>query len=520
MLGFDSYSKSIIGSIVEQRIRLFLTKRKIINIPVFKTVSKSDSITIGLIGEKLFEFFKFETGDLFYYYAFSSILLNTPDYNFLINDDAESLKKAEDNLKAMFNKILQDFFEGETPDENNQTDNSKLFNFIKDPKYQRDLPPFKAKLTDDQLDKQNVKDKYLPLFADVLSKNFDGKQKLIYEMPQPFYVDFFYRPKGDNPPFKYVSNGDGYESIQNNKTAPFPVTNKDLFNRGARLMFNLTSGITQPTDSSDNVSGFNYYPLQPSRFLPFFSAQTGKTSPSKFVKDYPLPFLSTNVSKNVGKSNVFETTNSPTSTESPVYGPTFLYGVVRKIQQGKTQKNLKTDPVHWIRDAAGYGFKKGIVIGVDAADSQDLDKHYFYALKYAVDKGTLNYPKSFKWNELMWSKSLVCFDYLPESNPPEMYAYFPMIIAEYVSESGEDDETIISKLLETKEVQFFNYVIDKTKITEKETSLVDIIIKNEKGHGALGKANISLLFDNTTIKIQEEKLDNMLLKLINFDEET
>ncbi len=110
MLGFDSYSKSIIGSIVEQRIRLFLTKRKIINIPVFKTVSKSDSITIEQIGGKLFEFFKFETGDLFYYYAFSSIFLNTPDYNFLINDDAESLKKAEDNLRAMFDKILQDFF--------------------------------------------------------------------------------------------------------------------------------------------------------------------------------------------------------------------------------------------------------------------------------------------------------------------------------------------------------------------------------------------------------------------------
>lgn len=506
MLGFDSYSKSIIGSIVEQRIRLFLTKRKIINIPVFKTVSKSDTATIGPIGNKLFEFFKAETDDLFYYYAFSSILLNTPDYNFLINDDAESLKKAEDNLKFLFNKILEDFFEGESPDQNNQVDNSKLFNFIKDPKYQRDLPPFKAKLTKGQLDAQKLDG--IPLFADVLSKNFDGKQKLIYEMPQPFYVDFFYRSKGNDPLLKYVSDGDGYKSTENYPTVPFQVTNKDLFNRGARLMFNLTSGITQPTGPADSYDNFNYYPLVPSRFLPFFSQQTGNTSPSKFVKDYPLPFLSANVPKKVGKNNVVETTNRPTSVESPVYGPTFLYGVVRKIQNGNDAKNLKTDSAHWIRDTKYVN------------NSESLDKHYFYALKDAVDKD-LNYSKFFKWNELMWSKSLVCFDYLPNSSPPEMYAYFPMIIAEYVSESGENDETIINKLLKTEEVQFFNYVIDKTKITEKETSLVEIIIKNETGHGAAAtNDNISLLFDNTTIKIQEEKLDKMLLKLINFDEET
>jgi len=508
MLGFDSYSKSIIGSIVEQRIRLFLTKRKIINIPVFKTVSESDSVTIGLIGEKLFEFFKAETGDLFYYYAFSSILLNTPDYNFLINDDAESLKKAEENLRDMFDKILLDFFEGESPDQNNQVDNSKLFNFIKEPKYQRDLPPFKAKLTKEQLNVQKLDG--IPPFADVLSKIFvkDSKQKLIYQMPQPFYVDFFYRYKGEDqellkyePLLKYVSSGDGIGVTEDPATA-FDVANTGLFNRGARLMFNLTSGITQPTGSTDSFDLFNYYPLQPSRFLPFFSAQINNISPPKFVRDYPLPFLSTNVPRITGKSSVFETTNRPTSGESPVYGPTFLYGVVRKIQNGNGAKPLKE--VHWIKDKDGY-----------ATSKDSLDKHYFYALKSAGA-----YPEFKKWNELMWSKSLVCFDYLPESNPPEMYAYFPMIIAEYVSESGEDDETIISKLLETKEVKLFNYVIDKTKITEKETSLVDIIIKNEKGHGALGKANISLLFDNTTIKIQEEKLDNMLLKLINFDEET
>ena len=515
MLGFDSYSKSIIGSIVEQRIRLFLTKRKIINIPVFKTVSKSDTATIVPIGDKLFEFFKGETADLFYYYAFSSILLNTPDYNFLINDDAESLKKAEDNLRAMFDKILQDFFEGKAPDENNQgeqVDNSNLFNFIKDPKYQRDLPPFKTRLKGTQLDKQNFKD--VPLFADVLSKTSVDNQKLIYEMPQPFYVDFFYRYKGEDqellkyePLLKYVSSGDGIGDPLNPATA-FDVANTGLFNRGARLMFNLTSGITQPTGSTDSFDLFNYYPLQPSRFLPFFSAQINNISPPKFVRDYPLPFLSTNVPKLVGKNKngVVETTNRPTSGESPVYGPTFLYGVVRKIQNGNGAKPLKE--VHWIKDKDGY-----------ATSKDSLDKHYFYALKSAGA-----YPEFKKWNELMWSKSLVCFDYLPESNPPEMYAYFPMIIAEYVSESGEDDETIISKLLETKEVKLFNDLINTDKISEQPTSLVSIVETNEKN-------NIKKLFEIAEIKnepgekidpikTQEEKLDNMLLKLINFDEET
>jgi len=535
MLGFDSYSKSIIGSIVEQRIRLFLTKRKIINIPVFKTVSKSDTATIVPIGDKLFEFFKGETADLFYYYAFSSILLNTPDYNFLINDDAESLKKAEDNLRAMFDKILQDFFEGKAPDENNQgeqVDNSNLFNFIKDPKYQRDLPPFKTRLKGTQLDVQNVKDVNLPLFADVLSKIFekDSKQKLIYEMPQPFYVDFFYRYKGEDqqllkykPLLKYVSYGDGIGDPSNPASA-FDVANTDLFNRGARLMFNLTSGITQPTGSTDSYKGINYYPLQPSKFLPFFSAQTDNTSPSKFVKDYPLPFLSTNVRKITGKSSVPvpETTNSPTPSESSVYGPTFLYGVVRKIQNGnggKTGVPLKKESVHWITDTKYVN------------NGESLDKHYFYALKNAVDatkiEDKLNYPEFKNWNELMWSKSLVCFDYLPPTDKDatsKMYAYFPMIIAEYVSESGEDDETIISKLLETKEVKLFNDLINTDKISEQPTSLVSIVETNEKN-------NIKKLFEIAEIKnepgekidpikTQEEKLDNMLLKLINFDEET
>lgn len=513
MLGFDSYSKSIIGSIVEQRIRLFLTKRKIINIPVFKTVSKSDNVTIGPIGDKLFEFFKGETADLFYYYAFSSILLNTPDYNFLINDDAESLKKAEDNLRDMFNKILLDFFEGESTDQNDQVDNSNLFNFIKDPKYQREIPAFGATLTFDQLQKQNVKDGDLPFFADVLKvdgnnkKTTKGKEKkLISEMPQPFYVDFFYRNKESNLYFqKYVGEGDG---IGSGADAAFPLQN---YNRGARLMFNLTSGITQPTVSTDFFGDFNYYPLQPSKFLPFFSTQVDNISPPKFVKDYPLPFLSTNVPKS-GVYETYTTTNRPTSGESTAYGPTFLYGVVRKIQNGNGAKPLKKESVHWITDTE-Y---------VNNGDS--LDKHYFYALKYAVDatkiEDKLNYPEFKNWNELMWSKSLVCFDWSPGNGtvPAKMYAYFPMIIAEYVSESGEDDNTIINKLLETEEVKLFNNLIKKEKISEQPTSLVQIIIDNETVSS--GKSNISLLFDNTTIKIQEEKLDNMLLKLINFDEET
>ena len=510
MLGFDSYSKSIIGSIVEQRIRLFLTKRKIINIPVFKTVSKSDSITIEQIGGKLFEFFKVQTGDLFYYYAFSSILLNTPDYNFLINDDAESLKKAEDNLKAMFNKILQDFFEGESPDQNDQgeqDDNSNLFNFIKDSKYQREIPAFGAKLTYKQLTDQELDG--IDLFADVLEVDFNNKittngkeKKLISNMPQPFYVDFFYRNKDSDLYFqKYVGEGDG---IGSGNDTDFPI--KD-YNRGARLMFNLTSGITQPTDNglTDSYKGINYYPLQPSKFLPFFSPQTGKSSPSKFVKDYPLPFLSTNVRKITGKSSVPvpETTNSPTPSESSVYGPTFLYGVVRKIQNGVTAKNLKENSVHWITDEKYVN------------NGESLDKHYFYALKSAGA-----YPDFNNWNELMWSKSLVCFDWSPAYSlvPAKMYAYFPIIIAEYVSKSGEDDDTIINNLLKTEEVKLFNNLIKKEKISEQPTSLVQIIIDNETVFS--GKSNISLLFDNTAIKIQEEKLDNMLLKLINFDEET
>ena len=82
MLAYDSYSKSVIGSVIEQKIRLFLNVRKIVNFPVFQSLS-SASPDVNLISDELFKSFKEELGTgpsgVYYEYALSSILIDTPE---------------------------------------------------------------------------------------------------------------------------------------------------------------------------------------------------------------------------------------------------------------------------------------------------------------------------------------------------------------------------------------------------------------------------------------------------------
>ena len=144
MLAYDSYTKSVIGSVIEQRIRLFLNIRKIVNIPVF-TSTVANTSTANDVADVFYKHFKNELGlganGLYYDYAFSSILIDSPDYDFITNDRSTSLQKAEESLKNIFEDIInkKEFFSG-TGDMQEPIDTSKsVLSFLKDTRYQREI---------------------------------------------------------------------------------------------------------------------------------------------------------------------------------------------------------------------------------------------------------------------------------------------------------------------------------------------------------------------------------------------
>ncbi|HAI43833.1 MAG TPA: hypothetical protein DCM40_39915, partial [Maribacter sp.] len=65
MLGYDSYSKSIFGLVTEQRVRFFLTKRRILNIPLFNSINKNNSVKVKELVDALFPFFEQEIQESF-----------------------------------------------------------------------------------------------------------------------------------------------------------------------------------------------------------------------------------------------------------------------------------------------------------------------------------------------------------------------------------------------------------------------------------------------------------------------
>ena len=134
MLAYDSYSKSVIGTVVEQKIRLFLNIRRVINLPVFETVSPKAPIANQIIN-KLFEIFvaKLKKENVYYQYAFSSVFVNAPDYDFVTNDEQVSIKKAQESLKEVFFQIAstEKLFNESASSEQFEDTQDLLFNFLK-----------------------------------------------------------------------------------------------------------------------------------------------------------------------------------------------------------------------------------------------------------------------------------------------------------------------------------------------------------------------------------------------------
>tara|TARA_R100001594_G_scaffold149696_1_gene208272 strand:- start:1937 stop:3532 length:1596 start_codon:yes stop_codon:yes gene_type:complete len=530
MLAYDSYSKSIIGTVVEQKIRLFLNIRRIVNLPVFETVPSTTPIANQIVN-KLFDLFVLELKDqgAYYEFAFCSIFINSPDYDFVTNDESVSLQKAEESLRLAFVQIASTeklFNEASSPDAFNNPD--LLFNFLKDKKYQREIPKFSRKLFLGSQTDTFIKGK----IGGIKSKDWLGtdilkassNEKTISELMKndsPFYVDFFYRKKpnvkiADNDKeyrYSYIGEGDGYEGkIQFQ-------TNKDFAYRGARIMFNLTSAITANTTEPDVFGKIKYFPLNPSRFLPYSLNLLNildVQNPSKartYVEKFPLPFLSNY--QNTKLTNTDPSSPSNRLADSAGLGePTFLSSVVFKLQFGTNPDNLF--------DAGSPHFLSG-----RTKSKYEVDSNYFLALRKALGN-VLN------WDYLMWSKSLVCFEVLAsieQSIPSDefLFCYFPIIVAEFVDETNTlSDDQIVEKLIQTQEAKFLQNSIDFEELNKKKSSPVDIIVVNEENLKNIKtnyKTTISIGGATQQINTFEQldsvskELNNTLSNLINLDGE-
>ena len=519
MLGYDSYSKSIFGLVTEQRVRFFLTKRRILNIPLFNSINKNNSVKVKELVDALFPFFEQEIQESFYEYAFAALISDEPNYDFLTNDEAESILAAENALKNLFAKILKTYLEGEEADvQEEDTDN--IFNFLKNRKLQREVPRFENIINIENYNSEDVSKFKEGSKTDILSSNLplgpteDLGVKDILDI-SPFYIEFFSRIKPDtfllnnNKRYRYSYfnenekvSGTGFTELNENNTI-----------RGARLMFNLTSALVQdPKKISQNSFGsFNYNPLNPSRFLPFFpQGGTGKINDGnkKFLDEFALPFLSLSTDQlGQGVSKKQNLTNrTPYSNK-----PSFLYTMLRKVQNGNTAKTLNQKSPQYFIDL--FKEKKGEIFKFYGKSDGDTSRNVFYALKKA---GT--YPNFTNWDQLLWSKSLYCFEkYSRPGGIDDLIGYFPMIISEVVDtnmnqKTKENDEKLVKDLLSSDHVKLLN----KLYVSPSEGGKVGLIQKTID----INEENLKKIdLFNQPSQNYEEMLDNMLTNLINFDEE-
>ena len=564
MLGFDAYTKSTFGTIIEQRMRLFLVKRAIINIVL--TDFYKDIITNTTkeeVNNLFFEKFKTTLRDVGIYeeYAISSILLEEPDYDFLSNDPAETIKKSTDLLRTTFFKIcnesiwLADPVAAAKAAKNQGNPSENIFNYLKSPSdqkaagvellHRREILPYApqfmehigAKLNPGKRDwlgypwhrptpgadayGTNISMHLSPYHAAMANASWQAvlDQAPISLMAGPFYLEFFWRLKpemvekldpADSPSrYLYYSPSDvtfmkPYKTMGKTMSGSLftddpaaetifraPYSFWKSFDRGVRLMFNMTSVIEEskaadPTDAgtgnaetvdAHSLAGPNY-PFRPSEFLPFYfglpgaGLQQGDPSPpipgknQLFGAGKPfanladvgygtgvspeymygaesrggllLPFLSdfdgtrnTNWPGSTGKSY---NKNDPTGT-APKYGATIFYAAIKKLKTVSLGAAWKTTLKSFKSDMGNY-FKATRPAGVVPAP------YNFYNWAKA------SYPTAeIDWSYLEWSKSLISFEApesmhlsteqwtslgVPNSRRDDYYLYFPIILSEFV----------------------------------------------------------------------------------------
>jgi len=549
MLGFDAYTKSVIASIVQQRIRIFLVKRGIIDLPLLKKYFRYGNIATAILDE-LFDNFRTELREAKVYedYAFASIFIKEADYDFLSSDSATSIAKADAALRSAFGAVSTILFKGDDKSDDVLTfgDEDLIFGFLKQPQFQREIPHYS------NTDSMQAGPSTHYLTGKPFGNTFLSTDKPISDIKSPFYVEFFYRlkpnvavvlPSAKREYYNYYSKLDKMneyvpkEVVKIGGGATFTstpehwitdtITEPALFNsnfdRGVRLMFNLTSamelytGLKGKPDPAKSTPA-DYYsgiPLVPTKSLPFFTGFKGL-----FRKLYPLPFLSEFNTK--FKTNYRDWQGG--------YAQTFLAAAIWIFS-----KNRGVDPglvkeSNYFRGPYQPKWNPAQNIGGKVSWYWADKPHSFYqemAAAYPFPDSNFDAPY------LKWSKSLISFEHDKtgaKGNYPTAdaaYLYFPMILGEYIDLSGKDTDNnqLVDKLLKTETVEYLKSLVK----TEEDTGItqgVNAIIKSF----STNETNILLLSllpnqkekdKNSPFNTSEEEkgLDNMLLNLINFDEE-
>tara|TARA_R110002110_G_scaffold28120_3_gene101445 strand:- start:1569 stop:3170 length:1602 start_codon:yes stop_codon:yes gene_type:complete len=533
MLGFDAYTKSVITSIVEQRIRIFLIKRKIIDLPLIEKYFGNPALKSPIL-KKLFHNFKSQLtfkDDVYEDYAFASILIKDPDYSFLSNDASVSIAKANTALADTFDRVATTLFKGAAPSTtDSSSDLADPFSYLKQPQFQREIPYYAQQVYQPTSVLQ-------PFDATFLwSDQHDDGQRLISQIKSPFYIEFFYRLKPDvkvalplatvpRENYNYYSKHDkvlGYIPGKNgpgtyliDKLTETPAAFNSNFNRGVRLMFNLTAAMdlfTSPKpvlNYKEHAHAHDYksgHPLVPSKQLPFYAG--GGVA---FRETYPLPFLSN--FNQVAATNYWDNNNlyfnSPLAAALGVFSQNI--GISANVVKKKANYFRGPYEPEWnTYNAASKTYGKA------------PKEASFY---YDISHNSHPMPNA---QYLKRSKSLISFEHeknmvfqgKPIKGLDVVNLYFPMIVGEYIDLSANtaDDASLVDKLLEEKNIKYLKTLV-KTSGEDDATGYISGVIQSF----ALNEINIQLLsaennspFDTS---IAEKGLDNMLLNLINFDEE-
>ena len=589
MLGFDAYTKSNFGAILEQRIRIFFSKRFLINYPVILQIkSSNDGVEINNLVSTTFDTFKkeLEEKNLYYHYAVSSLLLDNPDYDFLTNNEQDTIESADKSIKVIYSKIVKEILRSYNPDVA-LTETNKLFSFLKSPTYHRlipsysdpgegeekdfkeDLLDFERKIPNKNTINNTIEFKapgsqaLLGLTQEEKAKNEklrfqdQGRNVPISKIPSPFYIEYFWRMK-PNPaavgpePFsnekqfgqKYGDDITSFEELRQKyyyagEAEKNKYIGKYKFQRGVRLMYNLTAFIEEtdkpyikPYTVKLNKKTYTFRTLEPKQWLPMFGLNNYENVPNGEAHPFPLPFLTDFNNVNNGKQSFLQNAYLKMARST---NPTEMKA---KESKNPTNITLKND----LYFTNNYGTTSG-------GQTFDINKNFYWGYKESSNYSKVDFFK------MRSSKSLISFE-IESINPPPnspdlkvlgmanyLNLYFPIILAEELSEDvvGYHSKTIdqipaFQKLVENllsgnnDQIKYLRSTMDYTEtkkfLTVKKTAsssfLGDIIDDNEENLKTMmkneqSKKDKALFFDTTEI---ENSLDNLLLNLINFDEET
>jgi len=609
MLGFDAYTKSNFGAILEQRIRIFFSKRFLINYPIILQMkSSTNEIEINNLVNTTFDTFKkeLEEKNLYYHYAVSSLLLDNPDYDFLTNNEQDTIELADESIKKIYFKTVKDVL-GSYNADITLSETNKLFSFLKSPTYHRLIPSYskttlfgpKFDLLDFERDPvfgteleslPGVNEFKAPgsqalsgLSSTAKAKNEElrfkdqGKNVPISRMPSPLYIEYFWRMLPSEEQTSQTSGSDFEKLLKDNSESKFgelwgsPIkTFKELrqkyyyageaekdkynnlykFQRGVRLMYNLTAFIEE-TDKTYKVKlkdkTYTLRTLEPKKWLPMHGLDNYENIPNGKAHPFPLPFLTDFNDVNNGKQSFLQNA---------------YLKMAKTVTPGKMKSKENINPSNiTLKNDLYFTNTYGTTSG---GETFDVNKNFYWA--YSELK---NYPKV-DFFKMRSSKSLISFE-IESINPPikagkvvgmadYLNLYFPIILAEELSEDavGAHSTTIdqipafqklVEKLLSdnNKQVRYLRSTMKydgddgiKGFLTVKKTAssslLKNIISKNEENLKAMMGNEQSakkeeaiynsipepvyekaVFFDTTEI---ENSLDNLLLNLINFDEET